>query len=306
MAYCKKDSIESVMFGLLKSTDAAGVYARTGIFEQVIDGLSRLITRQREPDTEVLRFPPVMSRQMLEKSGYLHSFPHLLGCVSCLSGTESEIRKTVDKADWVTDLVATELVLAPAACYPVYALQAAQGDLPSQGRLFDVAADCFRHEATHEPGRLQSFRMREYVFLGTPKQTLDFRARWIPRAERLAELLSLPYSVASASDPFFGRAGQIAAISQLEQSLKYELLIPVNSKEEPTACMSFNYHLDHFTTAWKLRSESGETVHTGCVAFGLDRLALALFTTHGVDPQKWPDTAREQLFDLKKDGSNRA
>jgi seryl-tRNA synthetase len=299
MGHSVKNEIESVMFTLFKSTGAAGVYARTGLFEQVIDGLSILISRQREPDTEVLRFPPVMSRRMLESSGYLHSFPHLLGCVSCLSGTESEIRQTVDRADWTADLVATELVLSPAACYPVYALQAALGDLPSEGRLFDVAADCFRHESTHEPGRLQSFRMREYVCLGTPEQTLDFRARWIPRAECLVNKLRLPYKVAPASDPFFGRAGQIAAISQLEQSLKYELLIPINSEEHPTACMSFNYHLDHFTTAWKLRAESGETVHTGCVAFGLDRLALALFTTHGVDPQKWPDPVREQLFDIK-------
>ncbi len=165
----------------------AGVYARTGLFEQVIEGLSVLISRHREPDTEVLRFPPVMSRQMLESSGYLHSFPHLLGCVSCLHGTELEIRKLVDKSDWVTGLAATDLVLSPAACYPVYPLQAAQGNLPAEGKLFDVAADCFRHEATSEPGRLQSFRMREYVCLGTPEQALDFRSRWIPRAEQPGE-----------------------------------------------------------------------------------------------------------------------
>lgn len=300
-----KDQMESIILAMLRPTGKAGVYARTGLYERVIEGLSTLISRCREPDTEVLRFPPVMSRQMLETSGYLHSFPHLLGCVSCLSGSESEIRKTVDRTDWVADLVATDLVLSPAACYPVYALQATQGDLPSQGRLFDVAADCFRHEATHEPGRLQTFRMREYVCFGTPEQTLAFRARWIPRAERLADLLSLPHDVAPASDPFFGRAGQIAAISQLEQSLKYELLIPLNSEEQPTACMSFNYHRDHFATAWKLRSESGEPVHTACVAFGLDRLALALFKTHGLDPQKWPEAVRGNLsIDKTEDGGN--
>jgi len=295
MSEIATDRMELIMHALLRPTGSAGVYGRTGLFERVIEGLSILISRHREPDTEVLRFPPVMSRQMLEISGYLHSFPHLLGCVSCLHGTESEIRRLVDKSDWVTGLAATDLVLAPAACYPVYPLQAAQGKLPVEGKLFDVAADCFRHEATSEPGRLQSFRMREYVFMGTPEQTVDFRSRWLPRAERLAESLSLPYKIAPASDPFFGRAGQLAALSQLEQSLKFELLIPVHSEEEPTACMSFNYHLDHFSSAWKLRSERGATVHTGCVAFGLDRLALALFTTHGLDTQKWPEAVRENL-----------
>jgi seryl-tRNA synthetase len=273
-----------------------GVYARSGLFEQVIESLGSLISRYREAAAEVLRFPPVMSRQMLEKSGYLQSFPHLLGCVSCLEGTESEIRTSVTQGDWAKGLAATELVLAPAACYPVYPFQAAQGALPAEGKLFDVAAECFRHEATHEPGRLQSFRMREYVYLGAPEQASDFRKRWIPLAEGIAQRLALPYSIAPASDPFFGRAGRLAALSQLEQSLKFELLIPVISEEEPTACMSFNYHLDHFGSTWNLRTASGGVAHTSCVAFGMDRLALAIFATHGIDPQQWPVPVRENLL----------
>ena len=296
MGRVRKDQMESITDAVLKPIGAAGVYARTALFEQVIDGLSVLISRRREPGTEVLRFPPVMSRQMLERSGYLHSFPHLLGCVSCLHGAESEIRTLVDKSDWVSGLAATEMVLSPAACFPVYALQAGQGDLPVEGRLYDAASDCFRHEATYEPGRLQSFRMREYVCLGTPEQAVGFRARWIPQAERMAELLGLPYTIAPASDPFFGRAGRLAAVSQLEQSLKYELLIPVNSEEEPTACMSFNYHRDHFGAAWDLRTSGGDRAHSACVAFGLDRLALAIFATHGIDPQTWPASVRENLL----------
>jgi seryl-tRNA synthetase len=295
MSHVAKDPIESIMHALLRPTGSAGVYGRTGLFERVIEGLSVLISRHREPETEVLRFPPVMSRQMLESSGYLHSFPHLLGCVSCLQGTELEIRKLVDKSDWVTGLAATDLVLSPAACYPVYPLQAAQGKLPAEGKLCDVAADCFRHEATSEPGRLQSFRMREYVYMGTPEQSLNFRSRWIPRAEHLAEQLKLPYKIAPASDPFFGRAGQLAALSQLEQSLKFELLISVNSEKEPTACMSFNYHLDHFGSTWALRTHGGDIAHTSCVAFGMDRLALAIFSTHGIDPHAWPASVRESL-----------
>jgi seryl-tRNA synthetase len=296
MGHAGKHQMELITQALLRPTGGAGVYARTGLFEQVIEGLTRLISRHREPETEVLRFPPVMSRQMLETSGYLHSFPHLLGCVSCLDGTEAEIRQLVEKSDWVKGLAATDLVLSPAACYPVYPLRAAQGPLTAKACLFDVASDCFRHEATHEPGRLQSFRMREYVCIGTPEQVLDFRKRWIPRAEGIAQALELPYTVAPASDPFFGRAGRIAAMSQLEQSLKYELLIPVNSEEEPTACMSFNYHRDHFGSIWTLRTSDGELAHTSCVAFGMDRLALAVFATHGINPQEWSPSVRENLM----------
>jgi seryl-tRNA synthetase len=290
-----KHHAESIIEALFQPSGSFGVYARTGTFELVIEGLQTFISRQRTPGTEVLRFPPVMSRIQLERSGYLHSFPHLLGCVSCLQGDEAKVRAVVEKADWPSQLTSTDLVLAPAACYPTYPLAAARGPIPADGLLFDVASYCFRREATHELGRFQSFQMREYVRIGTPEQVLDFRKHWIARGEGMARQLGLEYQVTTASDPFFGRAGKLAAMSQLEQSLKFELLIPVRSGEEPTACMSFNYHLDHFTTAWDLKAETGETVHTVCVAFGLDRLALALFSAHGLDPCEWPVAVREHL-----------
>ena len=137
--------------------------------------------------------------------------------------------------------------------------------------------------------------MREYVCVGAPRVALDFRKRWISRAEELAQQLALPYQLAPASDPFFGRVGKIMAMSQMEQALKFELLIPINSEKQPTACMSFNYHQDHFGTTWGLKTDAHEVAHTACVAFGLDRLGLALFATHGLELNKWPAVARETL-----------
>jgi seryl-tRNA synthetase len=292
-------SLDSIADALLLPSGIDGVYARTQIFEQVVNGLSGLISRYREPDTEVLRFPPVMSRRQLEKSGYLKSFPHFLGCVSCLTGDEAHIRDSVERyeagADWTPALAAADLVLSPAACYPVYPLAASRGSVPAAGLIFDVVCDCFRREPSKMLDRLQSFRMREYVRIGTPAQIQEFRARWMKRAESFAGQLGLPYSIDQASDPFFGRGGKLMAMSQVEQALKFELLIPVHSATEPTACMSFNYHRDHFGAAWNLSSEGGETAHTGCVAFGIDRLALALFATHGAELPQWPARVRQAL-----------
>lgn len=299
MTHFSKARIESITNALLRPTSANGVPARTGLFEQVIDGITAVITAQREKNTEILRFAPIMSRALVEKSGYLKSFPHLLGCVSCLHGGEAAIRALVEApgADtpWTNGLAATDLVLTPAACYPLYPLIAERGEVAATGVAFDVASYCFRRETSHEPGRLQSFRMREYVCVGDPDAALDFRKRWMSRAEELAQQLALPYQLAPASDPFFGRAGKIMAMSQVEQALKYELLIPVNSEERPTACMSFNYHQDHFGTTWGLQTDAREVAHTACVAFGLDRLGLALFATHGLDLHKWPVIVRETL-----------
>jgi seryl-tRNA synthetase len=295
LSQTSENDADSLMRALLVPSPVGGVYARTGLFEQVIEGLSFFISRQRDPETEVLRFPPVMSRTELERSGYLHSFPHLLGGVSCLKGSEATIRAVVEQPDWVDELSATELVLSPAACYPVYPMVAARGPIPASGVVVDVASDCFRHESTSEMGRFQSFRMREFVCLGTPEQVLNFRSRWLMLGQRMAKQLGLEHRVAPASDPFFGRAGRLAAMSQLEQSLKFELLIALRSDEEPTACMSFNCHRDHFSTAWPLTTGNGDKAHTGCVAFGMDRLVLALFKTHGLELPKWPAGVRKHL-----------
>ncbi len=52
--------------------------------------------------------------------------------------------------------------------------------------------------------------------------------------------------------------------------------------------MSFNYHQDHFGRTWDLVLADGAPAHTGCVAFGMDRLAVAMFATHGADVDAWP------------------
>ena len=293
------DPLESLGATLFRPMGADGVYARTALYEDVIERLAACISRQRDPRAEVLRFPPVMSRHQLEKSGYLKSFPNLLGCVCGLHGTEQEIHSAVSRfdkgGDWTTSLSPADLVLSPAACYPVYPIAASRGPLQTGGLRFDVAADCFRREPSRHLDRLQSFRMREYVCIGSPDDVSAFRERWMVKAQAIARDLGLTFKVDYASDPFFGRVGQMKAVSQKQQELKFELLVPLRSEEQPTACMSFNYHRDHFGTTWDIKDATGEPAHTGCVAFGMDRLAVAMFHIHGTDVAKWPTAVRELL-----------
>ena len=282
---------------LFRPMGADGVYARTELYEDVIERLTALITRHRDTGTEVFRFPPVMSRRDLERHGYLKSFPNLIGCACALHGSETDIRAAAARPDggWVDALAATELVLSPAACYPIYPIAAARGPVPETGLVFDVASDCFRREPSKDLDRLQSFRMREYVCIGSEAKVASFRSRWLERATAMAQTLALPCRIDQASDPFFGRVGQMMAVAQFQQALKFELLVPLHSEEKPTACMSFNYHRDHFGLTWDLVDASGAPAHTACVAFGMDRLAVALFWTHGLETSRWPASARAAL-----------
>src|SRR5260370_11998678 len=195
------DAVNHLADALFHKMGTDGVSARTALYEDMVERRAALITRHREPNTEVMRFPPVMNRAQLEKSGYLKSFPNLLGCVCGLHGTEREIHSAVSRfdagGDWTTSLSPADLVLSPAACYPVYPIAAARGPLPSGGLRFDVAADCFRREPSRHLDRLQSFPMREYVCIGSPDDVSVFRVRWMLHAQAIALDLSLPHHVTS-------------------------------------------------------------------------------------------------------------
>src|ERR1700678_2717655 len=276
-----------------------GVSARSALYVELTERLENYITGLREPGVEVMRFPPVMSRRQLEKSGYLKSFPNLLGCVCALHGSEPAIRAAATRhetgGDGTEALSASDLVLSPAACYPVYPIAAARGRPPAGGLQFDIEAEVFRHEPSVSLDRLQSFRMREFVRIGLPREIEEFRERWLKRAPAIAADLGLPHSIDVANDPFFGRVGQLMAVSQRQQALKFELLIPYYPGAVPTACMSFNYHRDHFGQVWGIHADKGELAHNSCVAFGIDRLAVALFAIHGLDLLKWPAVTRTAL-----------
>ena len=293
------DPLVPLAAALFRPMGVEGIYARTALYADLQTALEEYVSRLRGPEFEVLRFPPVMSRAQLERSGYLKSFPNLLGCVCALHGTEASIRANVERHeagdDWTQGLSPTDMVLSPAACYPLYPLVAERGALPEGGLQFDIGADCFRHEPSPHLDRLQTFRMREFVRIGSPQEIVEFREHWIARAPLIAAELSLPHSIEVANDPFFGRVGQVMAISQRQQALKFELLILFHPDKTPTACMSFNYHREHFGTAWGIRTETGELAHTGCVAFGMDRLSLALFAVHGLDLARWPESTRRGL-----------
>ncbi len=277
-----------------------GVYGRGAAFEDVVIRFERLVTEAGAEDgAEVLRFPPTMTREQLETSGYLKSFPRLAGTVHSFCGDDHDhvalLQKLDAKADWMEGQVATDIVLTPAACYPLYPMMAAQGALPPGGRLFDVQSYCFRREPSRDPARMQAFRQREYVRAGAPDEVQAFRMDWVERGGRLMGALQLPFEVVAANDAFFGRAGRLMRAHQRDQEMKLELVIPL-ATPHPTACMSFNYHQDHFAKAWGVQLADGGRAHTACVGFGLERIALALFHHHGLEPGGWPAGVRDLLW----------
>ena len=284
---------------LLIPSGVPGVFGRGAAFEDVLEGLDRFITRSAAGDgAEVLRFPPVMNRRDFERSQFLKSFPQLAGSVFSFEGTHDEHMELLALAeagaDWSAMQKMTEVVLAPAACYPLYPMAA--GILPAGGRLFDVLSYCFRHEPSGDPARMQMFRMREFVRMGEPDAVVPWRDTWLERGRAMLESLGLDVQADVASDPFFGRGGKLLAMNQRDQRLKFELLLPICSLAGPTAVMSFNYHQDHFGHIFGIRTTGGTEAHTACLGFGMERLVLGLFKTHGMWTSEWPSPVRRTLW----------
>ena len=53
--------------------------------------------------------------------------------------------------------------------------------------------------------------------------------------------------------------------------------------------------MDHFGETFGIRTSGGEVAHSACVGFGLERVALALFKTHGLEIDAWPGHVRDVL-----------
>ena len=189
-------SLDSIAEALFLPTGVDGVYARTAIYEEVVGGLDALISRHREPDTEVLRFPPVMSRRQLEKSGYLKSFPHLLGCVAASAAARRKSAPRSSAARRVSDW--TRRWRRPISCWPrrpaIRSIRwrraaARARERPDRSTSPAIASAASRRAISTACSRSACANMSASA---RPKRSMRFADAWMARAPGFAEQLGLP------------------------------------------------------------------------------------------------------------------
>ncbi len=282
--------------GLLLQTGVPGLYGHGAEFERARTGLESRLTREALAyGAQPLRFPPVVPRGLLTASGYQSSFPHLMGTVHAFDPDLVPHGQDTEHEPWDEYQRMTDLVLCPAACYPVYPAVAARGPLAADGLTIETGgAWVFRREPSRDPGRRQSFHMHELVRLGDQPAVHAFYDRWQERGLDFLRRLGLEVTMAPATDPFFGREGRLLAAHQRAQSLKFEFLVPV-AAERPSAIGSINLHGDHFGESFGIELAAGGAAHSACLAFGHERIVLALLRRHGLEVSDWPATVRDEL-----------
>ncbi|QBJ98806.1 amino acid--[acyl-carrier-protein] ligase [Rhodococcus sp. ABRD24] len=290
---------ELLTSGLLIESSVPGLYGRSGQFEDIVDGIDRVV-RAAGPGSEAirLRFPPMLPRSDFERTDYIASFPNLTGAIHSFTGTNADhARMLADRSEgksWDGYLEPADTMLVPAACHPAYPMFT--GALAEGGVLLDVYGYCFRNEPAVDPARMQAFRMHEFVVIGDPDTAANHRASWIDRGLQVLDDLGLEATAVVANDPFFGRAGRMLAANQRNENLKTELTIRLyGDLDEGTAVVSCNCHQDHFGATFGIETSDGSVAHSACVGFGMERIALAMLRTHGSDPRRWPAGVRSRM-----------
>ena len=197
-----------------------------------------------------------VEKSLLVRAGYFESFPDD-GLVEGAAGTRP-----------------------PAACYQCY--PQLSGKTLRESSMWTCVGTCGRNEKETEVGRLRIFRMREVVLLGSAAWVRDERARWMHTIAALAHSLGLQVDLVPAADPFFG-TGDVRGRKLMQQlkELKMEMRTRVG-ESIGLAIASFNLHETFFAHRFRMNLLDGTEAYTGCVAFGLERWAMAMISQLGL------------------------
>lgn len=264
-------------------------------FEALVEGIRHAYLDRGPAGTQVMAFGPLIDSAQFTATDYPRSFPQLVGEVEVFDGGDAEHRtliRDVDAGrDWTGHLNPSGLCLVPASCENVYPRFA--GTL-AQPQTVACHSWCFRHEPSDDPLRMVSFRICEYVHLGTAESAEAFCADWLELLLGFFADLGLRVNSGRANDPFFGRVGRMLAANQLQSGMKHEITVDLYP-DRPTAVSSANAHRTHFAESFGIRLPDGELAHTACAGFGIERVAIALLATHGMRTADWPESVRRTL-----------
>ena len=223
--------------------------------------LNTLFGRRRRIDYE--EFDSVLTLSEINALGYARNFPHLT-CLLCSvpAGLRAALSHGTHTLSHDTQPAGVGAALLPAACYKIYILH--RDEKLAAERTFGCIARCFRSEDKPlDRYRGVNFTMKEFVHLGTADGAKAHLEEGFGLIGALLKALGIEYACETATDPFFDMSSSTAVLSQLSPT-KREILF------DGHAVSSLNYHRNYFGEKFAI-TLAGETAHSSCVAFGIER-----------------------------------
>jgi seryl-tRNA synthetase len=280
------------------SQEAEGIFSIGPLLSRLIDYFEKHFLDLADSfGAAPYRFPTLIPAKYLQRVGYFSAFPHSLSFVT-------HLREDLDAIDQFAQHAACDdhglntpensfakiqNLLSPAVCYHLY-FALADNPLPNGQVIATAVSNCFRYEAINLTSleRLWNFTMREVIFVGSKDFVLANREIARQRMEQVFERIGLAYRVESANDPFFIGEFRKQVAFQSAFQLKFEIRAALPYKDATLAVGSYNYHQDFFGRNLNITLPDSAPAHTGCVAFGLERIAFAFLAQFGLDPDGWP------------------
>ncbi len=299
------DPMEALLARKEVKPEAVGIFAVGPLLSRLIQFFEGLFLELADSfDAAPYRFPTLIPARYLERVNYFRAFPHSLSFVTHLRTDLDAIDHFAQHAacdehglnEPLTSFAGIETLLSPAVCYHLYFALADQ-PLPGGQVVATAVGTCFRYEAINLTSleRLWNFTMREVIFVGAKDFVLQSREIARQRMAAVFEKIGLAYRVESANDPFFIGEFRKQAAFQSAFQLKFEIRARLPFKESTLAVGSYNYHQDFFGRQLNITLPDGSPAHTGCVAFGLERMAFAFLAQYGLEPSGWPEFVRQAL-----------
>ncbi len=297
------------------SQESTGIFSLGPLLTRLIGYFeARFLELANSFGAQPYRFPTLIPARYLDRVNYFSAFPHSLTFATHLRTDLDAIDHFAEHAACeehglnipMDSFAQIEALLSPAVCYHLYFALAGR-PLPKGQLTATAVGNCFRYEASNLSSleRLWNFTMREVIFVGPKDFVLENREIARLRMRQVFEEIGLAYRVESANDPFFIGEFRKQAAFQSAFQLKFEIRarLPFRDRGLPLdegrlatlAVGSYNYHQDFFGRRLEITLPDGSPAHTGCVAFGLERMAFAFLAQYGLDSSLWPARVREGL-----------
>lgn len=253
-------------------------------------------------------FPAMLPASVLAKSGYFDSHPnnvsfatHLKNDFDVIEEFRHKFGGRSDMDDLSIDSVATPHVcLNPAACLPSYFTL--ENTKMESNLVMSWLGRVFRHESKNVEGleRLWEYNVRELVFIGDAEFVHENKQKSIETICDILGKLELDYRIVSSTDPFFATVAAIRKFFQKSMQAKFEVKLKINVAVEggnsEVAAGSINLHDTFFGERFNIKSVSDEVATSACVGLGIERIMLACFAQHGVEPFRWPSKLAANVF----------
>ncbi|EAE7321247.1 hypothetical protein FQS07_13790 [Listeria innocua] len=209
-------------------------------------------------DFQEMSFPNLISESILKKIDYINSFGKYLFNVSQEQYSGGH-----------------KYYLTPAACLHIYPFIANKKLLMNKSMFFTTRNKCFRNEVDcDEFIRKKEFEMREFiVFSENNKDIVKLRHEMMMKFAAYLDEMQIEYSIELATDHFSDPDNKLKLFQEIGKT-KYEFVVSIENMSYSVA--SFNLHGDHFTNNFSIKTSDEMELNSGCVAFGLDRLAYTL------------------------------